>query len=46
MLKNFAAPLLSVLLCVPAFAADVTYQKDILPVWDAQCSACHGASSP
>ncbi len=46
MLKKSVTPLLAVLLCAPAFAADVTYQKDIFPIWDAQCSACHGAQSP
>jgi hypothetical protein len=46
MLKNIPAALLSVLLAAPAFAADVTYQKDIFPVWDAKCSACHGANAP
>ena len=28
------------------FAADVTYRKDIRPLWDQRCAACHGASSP
>ena len=27
-------------------AADVTYRKDIRPLWAKQCSACHGANSP
>ncbi len=27
-------------------AADVTWQKDIKPVFDKQCAACHGAGSP
>ncbi len=46
MTNNFAALLVSTALCVPAFAADLTYQKDIFPLWDAQCSGCHGADSP
>ena len=28
------------------FAADVTYRKDIRPLWDQRCAACHGAGSP
>jgi hypothetical protein len=27
-------------------AADVTYRKDIRPLWEQKCAACHGASSP
>lgn len=27
-------------------AADVTYGKDIPPLWTQKCSACHGALSP
>jgi len=27
-------------------AADVTWQKDIKPVFDKQCTACHGATAP
>lgn len=27
-------------------AADITYRKDIRPLWEAKCSACHGAQSP
>ena len=27
-------------------AADVTYRKDIQPLWTQKCSACHGALSP
>lgn len=29
-----------------SFAADVTYRKDIQPLWIQQCSECHGAKSP
>lgn len=29
-----------------ALADDVTYRKDIRPLWEAKCSACHGAGSP
>ena len=27
-------------------AADVTYRKDIQPLWLQKCSVCHGANSP
>jgi hypothetical protein len=27
-------------------AADVTYRKDIQPLWMQKCSACHGANAP
>lgn len=30
----------------PAWAADVTYRKDIRPLWEATCATCHGAQSP
>ena len=29
-----------------AQADDVTYREDIRPLWEKQCMACHGASSP
>ncbi|MFZ3042739.1 MAG: hypothetical protein WA108_13310 [Thiobacillus sp.] len=29
-----------------AQANDVTYRNDILPLWENQCMACHGESSP
>jgi len=31
---------------IAGFAADVTYRKDIRPMWEQKCSACHGANSP
>lgn len=31
---------------VQAQAADVTWQKDIKPIFDKQCAGCHGAGSP
>jgi hypothetical protein len=46
MLKIFAASLAVTLLSAPALAADVSYRKDILPLWKARCAACHGAQSP
>ena len=47
-----AISLPTILLCAAAFAsanafaADVTYRKDILPLWQAKCASCHGAQSP
>jgi hypothetical protein len=46
MLRIFAALLPVILLSAPALAADVSYRKDILPLWKARCAACHGADSP
>ena len=46
MMIKIVARLGTLVLCAPAFAADVTYQKDIFPIWDARCSACHGANGP
>ena len=31
---------------VPSAAADVTYRKNIGPLWEQKCSACHGSSAP
>jgi hypothetical protein len=31
---------------IAGFAADVTYRKDIRPMWEQKCSVCHGAGSP
>ena len=31
---------------VQAEAAEVTWQKDIKPIFDKQCTGCHGADSP
>lgn len=33
-------------LSAAALADDVTYRKDIRPLWQKQCMACHGESSP
>jgi len=46
MLRIFAASLAVILLSTPSLGADVSYRKDILPLWKAQCAACHGAQSP
>ena len=31
---------------IASLAADVTYRKDIRPLWEQKCSACHDASAP
>ena len=31
---------------VAGIAADVTYRKDIRPMWQQRCAACHGADAP
>lgn len=46
MLKIVATSLAAILLSAPVLAADVSYRKDILPLWKAKCVACHGAQSP
>lgn len=46
MLRICAASLAVILLSTPSLAADVSYRKDILPLWKAQCAACHDAQSP
>jgi hypothetical protein len=33
-------------LAVQAQASEVTWQKDIKPIFDRQCAGCHGADSP
>jgi len=47
-MKKFAIALavLAVSGASQLLAADVTWQKDIKPVFDKQCAACHGAGSP
>ena len=44
MLKKLILPL--ILAASSASAADVTYSKDIAPMFKEGCSACHGASAP
>lgn len=46
MFDAIVASLIGLALVTPALASDVTYRKDIGPLWNAQCAACHGASSP
>lgn len=37
---------LSLTLSLPVFAADADYRKDVRPLWQAKCAACHGAEAP
>ncbi|MDP3123479.1 MAG: hypothetical protein Q8M46_02645, partial [Thiobacillus sp.] len=46
MFKTFVPTLICLTLAAPVLASDATYRKDIRPLWDAKCAACHGASSP
>ena len=46
MLRLLAASLTFTLLTAPALAADVSYRKDISPLWKERCAPCHGANSP
>ena len=41
-------PFLLIALCLTSVAAagDVTYRKDIRPLWEQKCMACHGEHSP
>lgn len=34
------------ILAFSAMAEDVTYRKDIRPLWDKRCAECHGSASP
>jgi len=46
MLRTSLATCGLLLLSATGIAADVTYRKDIRPVWITQCSACHDTNSP
>jgi hypothetical protein len=46
MLKALVPSIICLSLAASAAMADVTYRKDIRPLWEARCSACHGAASP
>lgn len=46
MLKVIVSSVIGLSLSGASLAADVTYRKDIRPLWEARCSACHGAASP
>lgn len=46
MLKALVPSFICLSLAASAMAADVTYRKDIRPLWGTKCSACHDAASP
>lgn len=46
MLRTVIAGCALLVLPTTGMAADVTYRKNIRPLWVEQCSACHGANSP
>jgi hypothetical protein len=46
MLKPFALTALCALAATCVQAAEVSYRKDVRPLWEAKCAACHGAKSP
>ena len=46
MLKPIVISFTAMLLAAPVVAADVTYRKDIAPLWQTKCVTCHGAQSP
>lgn len=46
MLRNAIAVCALLSFSIPGFAADVTYRKDIAPLFKERCAACHGADSP
>lgn len=45
--EKFLGVSLAVLFLVPAIVrGEVTYQKEIRPLFEAKCSSCHGADAP
>ena len=46
MLRNLLVSCALLAASTAGIAADVTYRKDIRPLWVKQCSDCHGADSP
>jgi hypothetical protein len=46
MQKKIIAATLLVFSSAQVLADDVTYRKDIRPLWQAKCAACHDAGSP
>lgn len=46
MVKAFVPSVVALALASSAWASDVTYRKDIRPLWESKCAACHGAASP
>ncbi len=45
-MRAMVSLILSMALAAPALAQQVTYRKDIRPLWVAKCSACHGLGAP
>lgn len=45
-MKRLQIAVLGLFLNLPAMAADVDYKKDVKPLWQSKCSACHGADAP
>lgn len=46
MLKQVAVILVLVSVGQLAYAQDVTYRKQVRPLWEAKCASCHGADAP
>jgi hypothetical protein len=46
MLRNVIAFCAVFGVSISGFAAEVTYRKDIRPLWEQKCSVCHDASAP
>lgn len=46
MLKYVVTLLVLLLISPSVIAADVSYRKDIYPLWKTKCMMCHGAQSP
>jgi mono/diheme cytochrome c family protein len=46
MKKLVAIVVASLLFTSVAYASEVTYREHIKPIFDSQCSACHGESAP
>lgn len=46
-MKNLrSTSIFAMVLALPVSAADVEYRKDIRPLWQEKCAACHGSSAP
>ncbi|MBI3774232.1 MAG: hypothetical protein HY273_01530 [Gammaproteobacteria bacterium] len=45
-MKRLLISAVGLALNIPVMAADVDYRKDVRALWQAKCSACHGADAP
>ena len=45
-MRAIVSVVLFIMLAAPALAQQATYRKDIRPLWEAKCVACHGRDSP